>query len=112
MIATEQFQGFFLEFKGREIVSDKNGDVCGTFSERRRMERRQNARSKLSRKRALRKVTIGAYYPTIFSALDCASKRRGKNFAVFIVGADLRVCPGVTSYTAVGADTQVCPYDG
>jgi hypothetical protein len=28
----------------------------------------------LSRKRALRKVTIGGYYPAIFSALDCASK--------------------------------------
>jgi hypothetical protein len=39
-------------------------------------------------------------------------KQLGKNFAVFIVGADLRVCPGVTSYTAAGADTQVCPYDG
>jgi len=35
--------------------------------------RHRNARSKLSRKRALRKVTIGAYYPTIFSALDWAS---------------------------------------
>src|SRR5262245_33731745 len=34
----------------------------------------RNARSKLSRKRALRKVTIGGYYPTIFSALDCANK--------------------------------------
>jgi hypothetical protein len=39
-------------------------------------------------------------------------KQLGKNFVVFIVGADLRVCPGVTSYTAAGADTQVCPYDG
>ena len=39
-------------------------------------------------------------------------KQLGKNFAVFIVGADLRVYPGVTSYTAAGADTQVCPYDG
>jgi hypothetical protein len=31
------------------------------------------------------------------------NKQLGKNFAVFIVGADLRVCPGVTSYTAAGA---------
>jgi hypothetical protein len=38
-----------------------------------------------------------------------SDKQLGKNFAVFIVGADLRVCPGVTSYTAAGADTQVCP---
>ena len=41
-----------------------------------------------------------------------SDKQLGKNFAVFIVGADLRVCPGVTSYTAAGADTQVCSYDG
>jgi hypothetical protein len=36
--------------------------------------------------------------------------RRGKNFAVFSVGADLRVCPGATTHTESGADTQVCPY--
>jgi hypothetical protein len=36
-------------------------------------------------------------------------KQLGKNFAVFIVGADLRVCPGVTSYTAAGADLRVGP---
>src|SRR5262249_32286528 len=44
--------------------------------------------------------------------VDETYKQWGKNVAVFIVGADLRVCPGVTSYTAAGADTQVCPYDG
>jgi hypothetical protein len=37
-------------------------------------------------------------------------KQRGKNFAVFIVGADLCVCPGDCAHAESGADTQVCPY--
>jgi hypothetical protein len=39
MIATDLFQGFLLEFNQGEIVSDKNGDVRGAFSERRRLDR-------------------------------------------------------------------------
>jgi hypothetical protein len=54
-------------------------------------------------------TSFGAATAVILFTLLRRNKQLGKNFAVFIVGADLCVCPGVTSYTRPGQTHRSAP---
>jgi|RhiMethySRZTD1v2_1073278.scaffolds.fasta_scaffold12884_1 hypothetical protein len=57
-------------------------------------------------------TSFGAATAVILFTLLRRNNQLGKNFAVFIVGADLCVGPRCHVVHPAGADTQVCPYDG